>query len=63
MNNIPPDDQLKNINQYGSLDQLQILKDICNKIYIARNISMNDATIHDMLSRIDKLFKDRNNFN
>ena len=63
MNTIPTDDNLTYINYYGSLDQLQILKDICNKIYIARNISLSEDTIHEMFRRIDILFRDKINLN
>jgi hypothetical protein len=63
MNTIPPDEKLNPINQYGSLDQLQILKDVCNKIYIARNISLSEDTIHEMFRRIDILFRDKINLN
>lgn len=63
MNTIPTDDNLTYINHYGSLDQLQILKDICNKIYIARNITLSENTIHEMFRRIDILFRDKINLN
>jgi hypothetical protein len=51
------------INNYNSLDQLLILKDLCNKIYIARNISLSDADVIEQLELIDNLFKDQENFN
>lgn len=51
------------INDMNSTEQLLILKDVCNRIYIARNISLNEKTIHECLVKIDELFKDRDNFN
>jgi hypothetical protein len=51
------------INDHNSLDQLLILKDLCNKIYIARNISLNNDDVIQQLELIDKLFKDQENFN
>jgi hypothetical protein len=51
------------ITDYDSLNQLLILKAICNQIYIARNISMNNETIEECLKRIDSLFRDKDNFN
>lgn len=60
----PPETlNLKNIVSYNSLEQLMILKDICHKIYIARNITLDSETIDDTMSRIDKLFRDTDNFN
>lgn len=59
----PSTDQLKNISTYSDQDQLMILSDLCHKIYIARNITLDTKTINDMLSRIDKLFRDNENFN
>ena len=60
---IPDKQYLKYINSYSSLEQLTILKDICNKIYIARNISLSHESIVENLERIDTLFRDRDNFN
>jgi len=37
------------------LDYLDKCRRICNKIYIARNISLDDAAIIDQLKQIDKL--------
>jgi len=46
------------INNYNSLDQLLILKDLCNKIYIARNISLDNEGVISQLELIDNLFKE-----
>jgi len=42
------------------LTQLMILKDICNRMYIARNITMSQDSIVDNLEKIDRLFRDEN---
>lgn len=60
---IPEKSDLKRINCYPSLQQLLILKNICNKIYIARNISLSEEVIIDNLEKIDILFKEKSNFN
>ena len=54
---IPDKKDLKSINKYDSLTQLTILKDICNRIYIARNIAMSQDSIVDNLEKLDKLFR------
>lgn len=51
---------LKRLEEYDAKDQLAILTDICNRIYIARNISMSADGIIDGLKMIDKLFRDEN---
>lgn len=56
---VPDKNDLNNINTYNSLKQLTILKDICNRIFIARNISMSQDCIIDNLEKIDKLFRTR----
>ncbi len=38
-------------------------KDICNQIYIARNISMNNDSILDSLKKIDALMRENNSYN
>lgn len=48
---------------YDGLNQLLILKAICNQIYIARNITMDSKTIEEQLKKIDELFRDKDNFN
>lgn len=55
--------QKKAITDYDSINQLLILKAICNQIYIARNISMSSETVEEQMKRIDALFRDRDNFN
>lgn len=51
------------INQMDSLQQLMTLKEICNKIYIARNISLNHESVLEQLKEIDKLFREDENHN
>ncbi len=46
------------INEHDSLKQLLILKELCNKIYIARNISLSNDDVIRQLELIDNLFKD-----
>lgn len=41
----------------------QICQSICMKIYVARNYSLNENTILEQLARIDRLFRDRENYN
>lgn len=38
-------------------------RDICNQIYIARNISMNNDSILDSLKKIDALMRENNSYN
>lgn len=63
MFDIPEKLNLKHINNYNSLEQLLILKNICHKIYINRNIAVSQENILDNLEKIDILFKDNENFN
>jgi hypothetical protein len=60
MTTVPDKADLKRIDKYNSLDQLMILKDICNRMYIARNITMSQDSIVDNLEKIDRLFRDEN---
>lgn len=53
----------KVITDYDGINQLLILKAICNQIYIARNISMNSEKVEEQLKRIDSLFRDKDNYN
>lgn len=53
----------QNIADYDSLNQLLILKAICNQIYIARNITLDASTIEEQLRKLDQLFRDKDNFN
>lgn len=46
----------KSYYQYeGYLEYLENCKDICERIFMARNISMNESKIIEQLKRIDKL--------
>jgi hypothetical protein len=60
---IPDKKDLKLITKYEPLDQLEILRDIGNRIYIARHISLSQEEILDNLEKIDKLFNFRENHN
>ena len=60
MTTVPDKKDLKRIDKYDSLTQLMILKDICNRMYIARNIAMSQDSIVDNLEKIDRLFRDEN---
>ena len=59
----PDIEDLKIITSYSSLEQLIILKDICHRIYIARNITSNQESIFESMKKIDKLFVDPTNYN
>lgn len=59
----PDTSDLKYIHSYDTLNQLTILKDICNRIYIARNISLSHESVLENLNKIDILFKDNENYN
>lgn len=50
------EDKYKRIKEYTKEEQLHMLDLICAKMYIARNISMNQQAILDELSKIDKLY-------
>ena len=54
MTTIPDKKDLKRFDKYDSLTQLMILKDVCNRIYIARNIAMSQDSIVDNLELIIK---------
>jgi hypothetical protein len=60
MTTIPDKADLKRIDKYNSLDQLMILKDICNRMYIARNITLSQDSMIDNLEKLDRLFRDEN---
>ena len=60
MTTVPDKKDLKRIDKYDSLTQLMILKDVCNRIYIARNITMSHDSMIDNLEKIDRLFRDEN---
>ena len=60
---IPDKKDLKFITEYKPLDQLEILRDIGNRIYIARHISLSEEQMRENLEKIDMLFNCRENFN
>jgi len=60
MTTVPDKADLKRIDKYNSLDQLMILKDICNRMYIARNITLSQDSMIDNLEKLDRLFRDEN---
>ncbi len=60
MTTVPDKKDLKRIDKYDSLTQLMILKDICSRMYIARNITMSQDSMIDNLEKIDRLFRDEN---
>ena len=45
------------------IDQAGGLQDICNRLYIARNISLSSEGVENCLKEIDNLFRDKDNFN
>ncbi len=53
-------EDLKRIESYTQAQMLVILLDICNSIYIARNITMDNDAVMDNLKKIDRLFRDEN---
>ena len=56
-------DTLKNIDTYPESEQMLILRYVCNQLYIARNISLSEENMLELLEFIDRLFKDPDNFN
>lgn len=48
---------MKRLLDHTPEEQLEILKTICNKIYIARNISMDSLDVIRQLVIIDELFR------
>ena len=48
---------LKMIHTYTPQEKLFLLDQICNSMYIARNISMDHQTILDNLAKIDRLYR------
>jgi len=42
------------------IDIAEECKDICNRIYIARNITMNADEIEEQMRRIDRLLREPN---
>jgi hypothetical protein len=47
----------KRIYNYSSDEQRTIMLDICNHIYMARNITLSEETILEELKKIDCLFR------
>jgi hypothetical protein len=47
----------KRILDFSSDEQRTIMLDICNRIYMARNITLSEETILDELKKIDCLFR------
>jgi hypothetical protein len=60
MSTIPDKKDLKRIEEYDSATQLKILTDICNRIYIATNITMSQDSMIENLNKINRLFRDEN---
>ena len=52
-----PTGKLTQIHNYSPEEQLVLLTHICHQIYIARNISMNQAVMTENLKKIDTLFR------
>jgi hypothetical protein len=48
----------KRILDFSSDEQRTIMLDICNRIYMARNITLSEETILNELKKIDCLFRD-----
>mgnify|MGYP000483179819 FL=1 len=60
MSTVPDIKDLKRIEEYDSATQLKILTNICNRIYIATNITMSQDSIIENLNKINRLFRDEN---
>ena len=60
MSTVPDIKDLKRIDEYDSATQLKILTDICNRIYIATNITMSQDSMIENLNKINRLFRDEN---
>lgn len=48
---------MRKIFDYTSEEQRTLLMDICNRIYIARNISLSHESIMEEFKKIDSLFR------
>lgn len=55
-------EKYQSITDYPPTKQLEILMGICNLIYIGRNISCDQSLIIRQLEKIDRLFRDREEF-
>jgi hypothetical protein len=60
MSTVPDIKDLKRIEEYDSATQLKILTNICNRIYIATNITMSQDSMIENLNKINRLFRDEN---
>ena len=60
MTTVPDIKDLKRIEEYDSATQLKILTNICNRIYIATNITMSQDSMIENLNKINRLFRDEN---
>lgn len=49
---------MKKIHEYDTVEGYYVLKDICNRIYIARNIALSQEGVIKELEKIDALFRD-----
>ena len=47
----------RRISDYSPEEQRILMLDICNRIYMARNITLSQDTILEELKKIDCLFK------
>ena len=57
MSSKPDRSMKKRIFDFDSEDQRLMMLDICNAIYIARNISLSNDNIIAQLEKIDSLFR------
>ncbi len=49
--------ELSPISDYTEAEGYEIMREIMNKIYIARNINLNEKIIIEQLEKIDQLFR------
>lgn len=57
------ENEYKSIWEFTNPEQLRILKEICNKIFICRNVTNDSFQLIEQLQEIDRLFKDTENYN
>lgn len=50
-------ENLQPIHEYTDSEGYLVMKTILNKIYIARNITLNESAIIEQLKNIDRLMK------
>ena len=48
----------KRIYDFNSDEQRTLMLDICNRIYIARNITLSEENLFEELRKIDSLFRE-----